>query len=221
MRSHLIITALLIIVLSIFSWNLYRVFSANNVSKTSVTKQTENPIDTSVKVPSQVANLYEPVKDFKQRITKKPFGIFVTPTSSPIKPERFRGYHTGTDSEYGDITTAVPVNAVQDGTVVYSGYVSGYGGVLILTGNINNQPVRFLHGHLNPSQLTPINTTVSANQQIGILGKGYSKETDFERKHLHFAIIKGTTNNFLGYVQNKNELSNWIDPASLNYLTTK
>jgi len=169
----------------------------------------------------QVTNIYEPVKYFKQRVTKKPFGIFITPQTSPIQPERFRGYHTGADAEYSDITTTVPVHATQNGTVVYSGYVSGYGGVIVLTGNINNQTVRFLYGHLNPSQLLPINTTVSAGQQIGILGKGYSKETDFERRHLHFAIIKGTKIDFRGYVQDKNELVKWLDPLLLNYQTLK
>ena len=34
-----------------------------------------------------------------QRITKKPFGIFVSPSHSPIQPEKFMGYHTGTDFE--------------------------------------------------------------------------------------------------------------------------
>ena len=36
------------------------------------------------------------------RITKKPFGIFITTQNSPVQPERFSGYHTGVDVEYKD-----------------------------------------------------------------------------------------------------------------------
>jgi murein DD-endopeptidase MepM/ murein hydrolase activator NlpD len=165
--------------------------------------------------------LMEPIAGFRDRVTKKPFGIFITPLTSPIQPERFRGYHTGADAEYGDVTTTVPVYAVQNGTIIYSGYVSGYGGVLVLTGNINNQAVRFLYGHLNPSQLLPVDTVVGAGQQIEVLGKGFSLETDYERRHLHFSIIKGTKIDFRGYVQNKNELAKWIDPLTLSYQALK
>ncbi|MGE5392302.1 MAG: hypothetical protein ACM3NH_00970 [Candidatus Saccharibacteria bacterium] len=38
-----------------------------------------------------------PLADWQERVTKKPFGIFVSPGHSPVDPERFRGYHTGTD----------------------------------------------------------------------------------------------------------------------------
>jgi murein DD-endopeptidase MepM/ murein hydrolase activator NlpD len=217
-----IITALAITISAIFIvWHI-------NNSPPAPLRDT-NPVITLSPRPTTIAlvndipkdTLTEPVAGFRNRVTKKPFGIFITSQTSPIQPERFRGYHTGADAEYSDITTTVPVHAAQNGTVVYSGYVSGYGGVIVLTGNINNQAVRFLYGHLNPSQLLPINTTVSAGQQIGILGKGYSKETDFERRHLHFAIIKGTKIDFRGYVQDKNELVKWLDPLLLNYQTLK
>src|SRR3989344_6907506 len=48
-------------------------------------------------------SLVWPVDEFEERITKKPFGIFITPQNSPIKPERFSGYHTGVDVENGDV----------------------------------------------------------------------------------------------------------------------
>lgn len=40
-----------------------------------------------------------PLTDAAARITKKPFGIFITPQNSPVQPERFSGFHTGTDFE--------------------------------------------------------------------------------------------------------------------------
>jgi len=47
------------------------------------------------------------------------------------------------------------------------------------------------------------------------LGKGYSDETDGERKHLHFAIHKGTKIDVRGYVQTKGELQDWLNPLPL------
>jgi len=221
-RINLTIFLFITLTLAITALGVYRNFSKNNPPTENVNTQgnqiTLNPSSTSV---SKKSYIYEPIKDFKKRVTKKPFGIFITPQTSPIQPEKFHGYHTGADAEYGDVATTVPVYATQNGIIVYSGYVSGYGGVLVLTGKVDNQDVRFLYGHLNPSQLTPINTTVNAGQQIGILGKDYSQETDYERKHLHFAIIKGTKTDFRGYVQDKNELLIWLDPMLLNYQTLK
>lgn len=220
--------AFIITIFAIF----FAIFAVQNKNNSpSATQQIKTTNETPIPSPDQptlapvkdvIKNmLTEPVTGFRDRVTKKPFGIFITPTSSPIQPEKFHGYHAGTDAEYGDVTTTVPVYAVQNGTIVYSGYVSGYGGVLVLTGNVNNQNVRFLYGHLNPAQLLPINTIVNAGQQIGILGIGYSKETDYERRHLHFTIIKGTKIDFRGYVQDKNELTKWLDPLTLNYQTLK
>jgi murein DD-endopeptidase MepM/ murein hydrolase activator NlpD len=52
---------------------------------------------------------------------------------------------------------------------------------------------------------------ITAGSQLGVLGTGYSQETDGERKHLHLGIHKGTAVSILGYVQNKAELGNWLD----------
>ncbi len=55
---------------------------------------------------------------------------------------------------------------------------------------------------------------VEKGEQIAILGtKGL--ETDDERKHLHFGIHKGSEVDIRGYVQNKSELSAWLDPNSI------
>ncbi|PIX12305.1 hypothetical protein COZ73_00470 [Candidatus Falkowbacteria bacterium CG_4_8_14_3_um_filter_36_11] len=88
-----------------------------------------------------------PVAEFKSRITKKPFGIYITPKTSPVQPERFQGYHIGVDVEYGDATGTVPVMAIADGQVVFSGWVSGYGGIVIIKHLINNQNYLVLYRH--------------------------------------------------------------------------
>jgi len=162
-------------------------------------------------------NPKEPIINFKQRITKKPFGIYVSPLSSPVKPEHFKGFHTGVDIEYEDTNQEVPVYSVSDGHVVYSDKVSGYGGVLVLRQKINGKEYLVLYGHLNPSSLVSRGRSVTRGERIAILGQGFSPQTDYERKHLHFGIIASGKIDFRGYVQKKEELSNWIDPQSINF----
>ncbi|HSX24767.1 MAG TPA: hypothetical protein VLG69_02270, partial [Candidatus Andersenbacteria bacterium] len=82
-------------------------------------------------------NLVDPVKDFKQRVTKKFFGTYVTPNNSPVQPEKFTGYHTGADAEYGDVAEDVAVYAIADGTVLLARWASGYGGVIAIQHEIN------------------------------------------------------------------------------------
>jgi murein DD-endopeptidase MepM/ murein hydrolase activator NlpD len=164
--------------------------------------------------PSNKNNLVEPIAEFKQRITKKFFGTYVTPQDSPVQPERFKGYHTGVDVEYADATGTVDVLAIADGVIKYSGWVSGYGGVEIISLKINAKNYMVLYGHLKPSSLLKAGTEVVKSQKIAVLGKGYSTETDGERRHLHFSIYPGMALNFKGYVQTQAELSNWVDPLS-------
>ena len=58
----------------------------------------------------------------------------------------------------------------------------------------------------------PVNTFIQSGEQIGILGKGYSDETDGERKHLHLDIHKGSSINIAGYTPTSAGLASWIDP---------
>ncbi|MBU1166933.1 M23 family metallopeptidase [Patescibacteria group bacterium] len=157
----------------------------------------------------------EPIADFKTRITKKPFGIFITPQNSPIQPERFSGYHTGVDVEYADTNEEVPVMAITDGEVFYSDWVSGYGGVMVIRHDINNQDYLVLYGHLDPGSLLGVNTQVLAGEHVAILGEGESRETDGERKHLHLAIYNDSDLNLKGYVRNETDLRAWTDPLTL------
>lgn len=129
-------------------------------------------------------------------------------------PEKFTGYHTGVDVEYEDVTSPVTVSAVLDGDIVYSGYVKGYGGFVAQKIFFNNQNYIVIYGHLKPASLIKNQAQVKTGDTLGILGQGYSSETDNERKHLHFAIIKGNNLSFLGYAQNSSLLSGWVDPLT-------
>ena len=206
----LICLALLILlgIKFIFNENLPRVESKKEVPKVvqrSVPKSVPKPT-----APKEPLVLF-PIAQFEQRITKKPFGIYITPQNSPVMPERFTGYHTGDDAEYGDVAGNVPVYAVYSGQIVLSEWVSGYGGTIVLHAVINGEDLYILYGHLNPSSLTPVNSNVTKGEQIAILGQGYTQETDGERKHLHFSIHKGSLD-LRGYVQSQSELSGWYDP---------
>lgn len=156
----------------------------------------------------------EPIAEFKSRISKKFFGTYVTPQNSPVQPERFTGYHTAVDVEYADVTGEVPVIAVADGTVVSSQVVDGYGGVILIKHTINGLTYVAVYGHLDPKSLVANNKTVKAGDPIGVLGDGGSSETDGERKHLHFGLVKGGGINLKGYVSTQTELSAWADPLS-------
>ncbi len=161
-------------------------------------------------------NLAFPIDQFRARITKKPFGIYITPQNSPVQPERFTGYHTGTDIEYQDVTTDVPVYAIADGKIVLSETASGYGGVFVLDFKFpDGSEHTAIYGHIRPSSLPKSGARVTKNQQLAVLGTGYSAETDGERRHLHFGIRADHSINILGYVQTKAALSGWIDPVSL------
>lgn len=172
------------------------------------------PVNESSPAPQAESSLVEPVSNFKARITKKPFGIHITPQGSPVQPERFNGYHTGSDAEFTDVNEEVPVRAIAAGSVVSSRTVDGYGGVMVITHNISNQNYVAIYGHLDPKSLRPTGTNLTAGDQIGVLGEGGTNETDGERKHLHLALVKSQTPDLRGYVTTQAELSAWTDPAT-------
>lgn len=164
------------------------------------------------------AQVVYPISDGAARITKKPFGIYVTPKNSPVQPEKFTGYHTGTDFETfaSEQDSDVPINTICAGPLKMKKWATGYGGVAVQACKISGQDVTVIYGHLNLDTVSA-NTgdELSQGQHLAMLGKGYSTQTDVERKHLHLGIHKGTSINILGYVQNKANLSGWIDFQSL------
>lgn len=161
--------------------------------------------------------LLPPTAEFEARITKKQFGTYVTPENSPVSPERFTGYHTGVDVEFGDVGDEIPVRAIADGTVRLAKTAQGYGGVAVITHTVDGTERAVLYGHLDPESLPTTDTSVIQGQVIGRLGAGRTDETDGERKHLHFAIRTDTSLLLLGYVQRESDLAGWTDPLSLHF----
>lgn len=150
------------------------------------------------------------------RATPLSFGLYVTPDpeQNPIDPpERFTGYHVGTDFEItpGEQDSDVPVFAMCTGEVMYSGFAEGYGGLISQRCVIDEEPVVILYGHLLLSSLPELKTTVVAGSKIALLAPAKSHDSDDNRKHLHLGIHKGTEPAFLGYVQSQAELGDYMN----------
>ena len=158
--------------------------------------------------------LVEPIAEFQKRITKKPFGIYITPEDSPVQPEKFTGYHTAVDVEYSNVLDDVVVKSIADGEVVASKTVSGYGGVVVVEHLLNNETILAIYGHLDNDRSVEKGTDVKQGDTIGYLGEDQTKETDYERRHLHFGIIKGDKIDYAGYVSDEIELEDWYDPMT-------
>ncbi len=159
------------------------------------------------------ATLTPPVRDFMSRVTKKQFGMYITPETSPVDHDRFTGYHTGVDVEFTDTDSDVPVYAIADGSIVFRDWVKGYGGVIVIRHTINGVTLYALYGHLDEASFPPTDVVrVVAGQQIARLGDGLTQETDGVRKHLHFSVSTTEKLDLRGYVQDEAELSHWLNP---------
>jgi len=159
-----------------------------------------------------------PLADALSRITKKPFGIYVSPQNSPVQPEHFTGYHTGTDFEIfpDELDKDVPVSAICTGKIEVKRTAQGYGGVLAQSCNLDNQPVTIVYGHLKLTSISQnVSDTLTAGENFALLGDAYSAQTGGERKHLHLGIKKGTVVDLRGYVQKESDLSGWLDFQNL------
>jgi murein DD-endopeptidase MepM/ murein hydrolase activator NlpD len=161
-------------------------------------------------------SLVSPLNKASKRITKKKFGQFITPQNSPIKPEKFFGFHTGTDFEIfpEELNAEVSVYAVCSGKLKEKRYATGYGGIVVQSCELDTNQITVVYGHLKIASITKnLGETVKIGEKIGILGVDKSDETDGERKHLHLGIHSGSSVNILGYVQTKEALLDWIDPC--------
>ncbi|MCL5009233.1 MAG: M23 family metallopeptidase [Patescibacteria group bacterium] len=206
--------------LLVFVWGIWQAGQKKQpaVNPSGMVKKTQSsqPVATSTPVVANAdaGKLLAPISKAQERVTKKPFGLKVSPHSSPVSPERFSGYHTGVDFEtFADEQDAeVPVFAVCDGTLVEKRFASGYGGVAVQSCRLDNQDITVVYGHLKlVSVSAKAGSTLTAGEQLGVLGKGYSSETDGERKHLHLGIHIGKAVNLAGYVKTPAELSSWLN----------
>lgn len=189
-----------------------------------VNKKNSDKPGQSVALPDQnttkESGFYYPISDYDERLKIRKFGTRVVPGDevSLACGQPFDGYHTGDDLEIlpGEENAAIPVRAITDGVVERVGEVSGYGGLVIISHDLQDKKATAYYGHLSLSSIPhKKGDSISGGEVIGNLGKGCSEETDFERKHLHFDIYSDSGIDLRGYTDNKNELSLWLDPKTL------
>ncbi len=171
-------------------------------------------IDNDENIKGDDIKMIAPISDAVSRVTKKPFGIYITPQTSPVSPEKFSGYHTGVDFEIreDEQDLDIAIFAICDGPLLITRNVSGYGGVAVQSCEVNTEPVTVLYGHLDLSSIDKNQgVNLLAGDKIGILGEGYSLETSGERKHLHLGVSKGGDINYTGYVKAESDLEKWLD----------
>jgi murein DD-endopeptidase MepM/ murein hydrolase activator NlpD len=230
MRGKHIVFILIILLIAAAAFLVYSVNRAGQDVKQAQENQTSSPANSAGNNAQQsnepaleqspaasdkpAAALTAPLGRVSDRVTKKPFGIYITPATSPVEPEKFQGYHTGVDFETfaEEQTSDVSVKAVCTGKLLVKRTASGYGGVAVQSCALNDQAVTIVYGHMRLASISAqVGEILQAGQQIGLLGTGFSSETDGERKHLHLGIHKGTAINIAGYVADKASLNNWLN----------
>lgn len=169
---------------------------------------------TSTSTQNEIRETVAPISRSNERVTLKPFGVRVSPKNSPVSPERFSGFHTGTDFETfpDEQETDIIVQAICEGNILRLGTATGYGGYLVQSCVLNKQDVTIVYGHIRyQSVKKKTGELLHVGDSFAVLGKGYSSETDGERKHLHLSIFKGTSVNIKGYVSRESDLKGWLD----------
>lgn len=231
MKKILFIILILLLAMTLL-WVVFATSPRKNVSsqpgpeqktKQEMTKQ-ENATTSTVEQPREQTKETDnqvPLDNWQQRITKKPFGIYITPDNSPVRPEKFQGWHTGTDFEiFGDeVELKVEIAAICSGEIIEKKYVGGYGGVLVQSCRFQEQPITVLYGHLNlENNSLDVGKNITRHQTIGVLAADQSFYSDSERKHLHLGISRGQQIQLRGYVQTKNQLTGWLDYQEIEHL---
>ncbi|MDD3498522.1 MAG: M23 family metallopeptidase [Candidatus Moranbacteria bacterium] len=181
----------------------------------SETSEAENEKNSA---PRENGNLSAPMDNAQKRITKKTFGMFVSPETSPVKDDKFRGFHTGADFEVfeKEIEAEVPIKAVCSGILALKKIASGYGGVAVQKCEIDGKAATIIYGHMDPGSIGfEKGDEIKAGEIVGNLGDNKSAETDGARKHLHLGIHKGENINIKGYVDSEEKTADWIDPCLL------
>lgn len=169
--------------------------------------------------PSSSSWLIFPIDQALSRVTKKTFWLWITPKTSPVSPERFQGYHAWTDFETlpSEQESDIAVQAICTGPLMLKKWATGYGGVAVQKCKIDSQDVTVIYGHLKLESISAsVNTSIWAWEKLAVLGKGFSHETDGERKHLHLGIHLWSVIDIRGYTSTRAELKAWMDP--LKYL---
>lgn len=156
-----------------------------------------------------------PLTDATSRVTKKPFGKYVTPETSPVPNDKFTGFHVGVDFETTEeeAEADVPVFAICDGPLIWATWANGYGGVATQSCAIDDEDVTVIYGHINVDTVTvKAGQRLTTGDRVALLGRGGTKEVDGVRKHLHLGIRRNDDKQSIrGYVKTEEEIAQFID----------
>lgn len=206
-----------------YSTSVFIVLALVLVVQVSCTSRspTKTPSTTDTSPPEKTSSeeFIFPLSSGMDRVTKKPFWLKISPADSPISPEKFSGYHTGVDFETLPLEQdeTIIVHAICTGPLVMKKWATGYGGVAVQKCQRNQQDVTVIYGHLKLASIeAPLESILLSGQKLWVLGKGFSSETDNERKHLHLGIHLWSVINIRWYVNTPSELDQWLD--SIKYL---
>lgn len=219
MKVKIILT--LLILAAIIIGMVYRQKQPSTKSNTTTSQTAATPtVETSPAPVTSAPTVYFPLTNYAERTTERVYGDYIAENSpnSFACGDDFQGYHNGDDLEIigQELNQEVPVFAVADGTVLQANTVNGYGGLIIIQHTLNGQVVTANYGHINLEKTTvKKGDTVTAGQRLSQLGDDCSSQTSNERKHLHFAIHKGSNIVVAGYLSDKNQLTEWFNPWEL------
>lgn len=208
---------ILLLVIACICLTMYILYDRPKTTSREETKSTSRASSTE-SINAEEASVQWPMERALERITKKPFGVRVSPTDSPVSPERFSGYHTAVDFEVfsDEASAAVSVNAICSGPIRVKRVATGYGGVLVQDCRLADQVVTVIYGHLKLASIQKeIGDELQRGEVFAVLGAGESAETSGERKHLHLGIHTGAAIDIRGYVASAAQLSDWIDLRTL------
>ena len=175
--------------------------------------------------PTKVATVTYPIDQFSARLTGNFFGTYFPSgqgsnfdTQVCQNATYYVGYHTGDDLETfpSELSSVVSVVSIADGTVRQVGPVTGYGGLIVVDYILNNLSYTAYFGHVNLATATvKAGDHVVMGQKLVELGSQCSQTNGNVRKHLHFALHKGTAVDVRGYAPDQTTLANWVDPKTL------
>lgn len=160
---------------------------------------------TATNANTRASNIVLPIAEYGARKNLKIFGEYIQ--------DRFTGYHVADDIEFTDTEADTPVLAMADGEVELVQFASGYGGVIRIKHQIDNETIHSIYGHIALSSAkVKAGDQVKAGQFLANLGKNNSEESDGERKHLHFGLYAGNENRINGYEPEAASVNKWINP---------
>lgn len=200
---------LILLFTAILAFGIYKLLNLNSNKPIQATKQSLK------KTSSQ--KIFFPINNYSNRLNFRRFGQLVKPEDSEslICGRPFEGFHTGDDLEISgsEVNQEIPVFSIADGQVLSISKVDGYGGLLIIGYQLNNQTITAYYGHINLKTVkVKENEVVVPGQLLAYLGDQCSQQSGFERKHLHFSLHKGSEIDLLGYITDSSQLKDWLNP---------